>query len=190
MSWPSPDALRRDGAFACLDFVNSEWTDWRGEGEPTDRIASAAWWKQYFKTWGLKAPGLTAPRGARLTDLRELRKAVRTFVEEGRPPTRAQRAWLNRRLGGAPQRWTLTARASGIEYQLVPARPDWSAVMAALILSFSQLIHDADPSRLKTCANPDCSYVFYDVSANRSRRWCFSNVCGNLVHVRAFRARQ
>ena len=190
MSWPSPEDLRREGAFACLDFVNSAWTDWRGEGEPTDMITNPRWWSRYFKTWGISAPGLSVPAGTRLAELRELREAMRRFVEKGKPPTGAQRSWLNRRLGSSPQRWTLSAGTAGLQHRLVPARADWQAVTAALILSFSQLVNDADPSRLKKCANPDCSYVFYDESANQSRRWCFSNVCGNLMHVRAFRARQ
>ena len=71
----------------------------------------------------------------------------------------------------------------------MPARRGWTAIEAALILSFSELLSGPELSRLKKCANPDCSYVFYDESTNRSRRWCFSNVCGNLTHVRAFRAR-
>jgi predicted RNA-binding Zn ribbon-like protein len=44
--------------------------------------------------------------------------------------------------------------------------------------------------RLKACRNPPCSVVFYDSSKNQSRVWHNTAVCGNLVNLRAARARQ
>jgi predicted RNA-binding Zn ribbon-like protein len=188
--WPAPDDLRRDGVFACLDFVNSEWTDWRGDGAPTDRLSSPDWWKRFLNKWGLGAPGLAAPSGPRLTDLRRVRKMMRAVMQKGRMPRAGEVMWLNRRLASSTQRWTLGAVEAGFNYRVVPVHPDWAAVTSALILSFSQLLNHSDMSRLKKCANPDCSYLFYDATTNLSRRWCFSNVCGNMMHVRAFRARR
>jgi predicted RNA-binding Zn ribbon-like protein len=188
--WPAPDDLRRDGAFACLDFVNSEWTDWRGDGEPTDRLSSPDWWRRFLKDWGLPTPGLRAPTGPRLRELRQIRQMMRRILEKGRMPTATEVAWFNRRLASSSHRWTIRAGKAGLDYGVVPLRPGWTAVTSALILSFSQLLNHSDVSRLKKCANPDCSYLFYDGSTNLSRRWCFSNVCGNLIHVRAFRARR
>ena len=187
--WPGLSDLRRDGAFACLDFVNSAWTDWRGQGAPTDRLGSPDWWKKFGSDWGLGAGATGAPTGRRLAELQTLRQMMRTAIRKRRPPTRSELAWLNRRLATSPHRWTIGAGKPGLTHRLVPSRPGWPAVTAALILSFSQLLNEADLSRLKQCANPDCSYVFYDVSTNRSRRWCFSNECGNLLRVRAFRSR-
>jgi predicted RNA-binding Zn ribbon-like protein len=45
-------------------------------------------------------------------------------------------------------------------------------------------------SRLKMCANPDCGQAFYDVSRNRSGRWCSMAVCGNRMKGRAYRRRR
>jgi predicted RNA-binding Zn ribbon-like protein len=44
-------------------------------------------------------------------------------------------------------------------------------------------------ARLKICPADDCGWAFYDVSRNRSRRWCSMEVCGNRNKVRAFRDR-
>jgi predicted RNA-binding Zn ribbon-like protein len=44
--------------------------------------------------------------------------------------------------------------------------------------------------RLKACRNPPCSVVFYDSSKNQSRVWHNTSDCGNLVNLRAARARQ
>jgi predicted RNA-binding Zn ribbon-like protein len=189
IAWPAPSELRRDGNFACLSFVNSEWTDWRGRGEPTDRLASRDWWEHFLDRWGMSAAGPEAPTRGRLDELRRLRQLMRSVLQKGRRPTRTEVAWLDRRLAKAPHRWAIGAIGQGLTYRVVPARPGWPAVTAALILSFSQLLNESDRSRIKKCANPDCSYLFYDVSTNQSRRWCFSNVCGNLMHVREFRAR-
>jgi len=169
----------------CLDFVNSEWTDWRGAGESTDRLSSPEWWKVFLARWGLETAGVTGPAGRRLSELRTLRRVMRSAIEKGRMPRGSDLEWMNGRLAASPQRWAITHGKPSAS----PTRTGWPAITAALILSLGQLLGQAEASRLKKCANPDCSYVFYDVSTNRSRRWCFSNVCGNLTHVREFRAR-
>lgn len=110
---------------------------------------------------------------------------MRKVIERRRMPTAPEMRRLNGMLARSPRRWTIDHGRA----RLVPARPGWAAVTAELIVSFMELTEGSDLARLKRCANPDCSYVFYDESTNGSRRWCFSNVCGNLMHVRAFRAR-
>ena len=66
----------------------------------------------------------------------------------------------------------------------------WRRVSATL---FGDILlaqeHDLWP-RLKACRNPPCSVVFYDSSKNQSRVWHNTAVCGNLVNLRAARARQ
>ncbi|WP_141639042.1 CGNR zinc finger domain-containing protein, partial [Paenibacillus riograndensis] len=38
--------------------------------------------------------------------------------------------------------------------------------------------------------NPDCLWVYYDDTRNRSKRYCDDKMCGNLMKVRRFRARK
>lgn len=45
-------------------------------------------------------------------------------------------------------------------------------------------------ARLKSCANDDCHWAFYDASKNRSGRWCEMADCGNEAKGRAYRARR
>jgi len=189
LKWPAPTDLRRDGTFACLDFVNSEWTDWRGKKTPTDRLGTPEWSTGFLTRWGMTSAGLAAPGAKRIEELRALRRIMRSVLQSGRRPTRSELAWLDARLARSPQRWVIGVSGSQLSPGIVPARPGWPAVIAALILSFGQLLSEADRSRIKKCANPDCSYLFFDVSTNHSRRWCFSNLCGNLTHVREFRNR-
>jgi predicted RNA-binding Zn ribbon-like protein len=51
-------------------------------------------------------------------------------------------------------------------------------------------LETGEPGRLKACENVDCFWVFYDNSRNRTRRWCDSRGCGNLIKVRRFRAKR
>ena len=45
-------------------------------------------------------------------------------------------------------------------------------------------------TRLKSCANDDCHWAFYDASKNRSGRWCEMADCGNEAKGRTYRARR
>jgi predicted RNA-binding Zn ribbon-like protein len=45
-------------------------------------------------------------------------------------------------------------------------------------------------TRLKSCANNDCRWAFYDASKNRSGKWCEMANCGNEAKGRAYRARR
>jgi predicted RNA-binding Zn ribbon-like protein len=61
--------------------------------------------------------------------------------------------------------------------------------MAAVAESAVELMASGDSRRLKTCSNPDCSWMFYDDTVNRSRQFCSTTPCGSLIRVRRFRAR-
>jgi predicted RNA-binding Zn ribbon-like protein len=63
-------------------------------------------------------------------------------------------------------------------------------VLSEIASSFVELLARGDSDRLKVCDNPECRFVFYDASKNRSRRWCAHTTCGNRHKVRRFRERQ
>lgn len=51
-------------------------------------------------------------------------------------------------------------------------------------------MHDGTWLRLKACFNDGCQWAFYDISKNRSGRWCATTICGNRLKARAYRARR
>jgi predicted RNA-binding Zn ribbon-like protein len=61
--------------------------------------------------------------------------------------------------------------------------------MATVVASYAALLTEANIDRVRVCANPDCSFMFYDGTRNASRRWCDAAICGNLVKVRRYRTR-
>ncbi|MFE0101632.1 CGNR zinc finger domain-containing protein [Streptomyces sp. NPDC059009] len=62
--------------------------------------------------------------------------------------------------------------------------------LAALAAAWMELRVTGDVLRLKRCAEHTCELVFWDLSKNRSRRWCSMRVCGNRAKSRAYAARQ
>jgi predicted RNA-binding Zn ribbon-like protein len=174
--------------FPCLDFVDSEFTDHAGSGRRFDRLSAAGWQRAFLDHWGWKAPVPAPP--AKLKALFELRSRLRRLLAAGSRGGAPSRDEL-RRLNGllAASRFTY-AIAKGNRVIAIPVAQDWTSVAAELVRSALDVLTRNDVSRLKECANPDCSWMFYDESLNRSRRWCQTNVCGNMVRVREFRMRQ
>lgn len=62
------------------------------------------------------------------------------------------------------------------------------------LLSLLLIVRDAQRgdewSRLKTCTDPTCRWVFYDTSRNRQGAWCSMATCGNRAKNRDLRARR
>ena len=70
---------------------------------------------------------------------------------------------------------------------LVPAATD--ALAAGLLAEVHAAHATGEWPRLKACANPDCQWVYYDGSRNRSARWCSMGECGDVMKARAYRRR-
>ena len=85
-------------------------------------------------------------------------------------------------------RWGMTLKDGRLS--LVPEGEGWHQVAGTVLgdILVAQE-HELWP-RLKACRNPPCSVVFYDSSKNQSRVWHNTSDCGNLVNLRAARARQ
>ena len=176
---PAPASLRR-----VQSFLNTRSVGGAPGGDLLANPASANSWMRALD-WPNR-PRLTTDD---LPPLYELREALQAQLEADRAPS-----------GSAPLpqpdlashleklHWNMAIE----EGRLVLSAGDdgWRRVSATLfgdILLAQQ--HDLWP-RLKACRNPPCSVVFYDSSKNQSRAWHNTAVCGNLVNLRAARARQ
>ncbi len=80
-----------------------------------------------------------------------------------------------------PEGWTLHRHRR--DAPLVPA---WSAVVAG---AFARVIGDARWTRVGACSGGECGRLFYDLSKNRSRRYC-SLACQNRSKAAAYRLRR
>jgi predicted RNA-binding Zn ribbon-like protein len=171
------------------DLLNSDWHDYRGSGAREDRISNDTWMASFLARAGWEG-GLPAP--AEREFLRSLRSRLRRVVDAliaGKGLSSGDLKALNDFLASSPLVPRLEKRGSGWRLSQAPSAAGIGRVAAAVALSFASMLADGDPARIKICANPDCGWVIYDESHNRTRRWCDVKECGNLIKVRRFRAR-
>jgi predicted RNA-binding Zn ribbon-like protein len=73
--------------------------------------------------------------------------------------------------------WTRVAREDNLESPLWP-----------VVLSATGLLTTGDLTRVKECPPEEggCGWLFYDMSKNKSRRWCDMAECGSRVKMRRY----
>jgi predicted RNA-binding Zn ribbon-like protein len=173
---PAPVLLRR-----VQSFLNTRSTGRPPEADLLAGPASANSWLRTLE-WPAR-PRLTTDD---LPPLYELREALQTQLEAARTPAEPQPQPQPRLLDKL--RWKMTLDEG--RFGLSAEGEGWRQVAGTLlgdILLAQQ--HELWP-RLKACRNAPCSVVFYDSSKNQSRVWHNTSDCGNLVNLRAARARQ
>lgn len=187
------------GGDLAVDLVNT--ADWTARGLENDLLSDYA----RLLAWATGAGAISADVAARLDRVarehpvavksalaaaHHLRATIRTAFEAvvtGRTPDLAElnaalsRALAHRRLDSAPEaHWTWVGAERDLE------SPLWPVALAA-----ATLLTSPDATRLRTCAKPDCGWMFVDRSRNGFRRWCQMATCGNeeKARRRASRAR-
>lgn len=80
------------------------------------------------------------------------------------------------------------AKSWRIEYVAREGSLDW--LLAAIARSAAEIISEGEATRVRLCANPSCSLIFYDGSRTHRRRWCSMSLCGNRHKVAAFARRR
>jgi len=175
--------------FACIDFINSTFSDYLGSGESTDRLRSPQWLQWFLERYGLVPDDPGAPPFAELVALR--RDARRVLDKWSRDLALSGRdlRLLDERLRAAPLRMRVAQTSSALDLYEEPLELSWRWVLASITASVIELQRDGDPARFRTCENPDCSWVFYDTTLNRSRRFCSTTRCASLIRVRRYRER-
>jgi predicted RNA-binding Zn ribbon-like protein len=173
---PAPASLRR-----VQSFLNTRSTGRPPEADLLARPASANSW--------LRA--LDWPAGLRLTTddlppLYELRAALQAQLEADRTTGSGSQPDLARHL--EKLRWKMALEEGRLA--LVPEGEGWRQVAGTVLADILVAQEHELWPRLKACRNPPCSVVFYDSSKNQSRVWHNTSDCGNLVNLRAARARQ
>lgn len=176
------------------DFINSYWRDWR-TGDHTkdrDRLDEPEWLTEWLEQQKLPAAGPVMP--AELERLKQLRGLLWDEVQklvQGEPPGTALLEQLNEYMSNGPvMRKVVWDTAGEAEISLLPQRADWEQIMAEIAASFAAALLEKEISRFRICENPDCLWVYYDDTRNRSKRYCDDKLCGNLMKVRRFRARR
>ncbi len=173
------------------DFCNSEWRDWRGSGRITDRLQDPEFLAEFLKARHLAAPVPPLPTDMEaLLALRSFLRRMGQTLAEGRVPADEDRQLINNVMSAGPVFRQLSASEEGHRLDLVPLHQGWPSVMAEIAASFAQTLARGESNRVRICDNPDCMWIFYDDTRNRTKRFCDDKLCGNLMKVRRFRAKQ
>jgi predicted RNA-binding Zn ribbon-like protein len=164
-------------------FVNT--LDLEGhEEEQLDRPESLAAW--------LSEQGLTRGRvkagPADLRRAREVREALRKLLlaNNGFPLDPGALDSLNR----AAARSRVTAAFDDhATWRVEPSARGVDEGIGRLLAIVFHSMSDGGWQRLKACGADSCQWAFYDLSKNRSGRWCDMAECGNRAKARAYRER-
>lgn len=126
--------------------------------------------------------GSPSPREL-LDDVRAVRTDLMTVVAD---PDAAQ-AWadLSEHTSSVTVRHVFSAPGE-VRLRQVSGDP----VVGGIVLAVAELIAAGSWSRIRACAHPDCTHVFYDTTRSRTQRWHSYESCGNRLNVAAYRARK
>jgi predicted RNA-binding Zn ribbon-like protein len=177
-SKPAPEPLARVQA-----LVN---TAEREEGR--DRLVDDRDARPWLVDQGFLDDGdaLSARDLALVRDVREALRAVLIANSGGPAPSDAALAPLHSLAAAGSAR----IRIDGSTVQLDAAGDSLAARLAGLLLIVRDAQRDGSWARLRTCANDECLWAFYDRSRNHGGHWCTMATCGNKLKNRDFRARR
>jgi predicted RNA-binding Zn ribbon-like protein len=125
---------------------------------------------------------------AELRAVRELRPVLRQLLTS----TRDDAVLIVNRLLGETDARPQLVRHGGTDWHIHAVSGERSLATRIAVetaMAMADVIRMDEMSRLRVCADSDCDGLVFDLSRNRSRRFC-STACGNRAAVYAYRARQ
>ncbi len=148
----------------------------------TDDLASPRALADWLARHGLLPPG-TELTAADLERAVEVREGWRSLASGSLSEDRA--AALDRATAAALLRGR---HGTDGRVRLEPADAGLDGALGRLLAIVSQAQADGSWRWLKVCASPTCRALFYDRSANHSRRWCRPR-CGNRLSSKTSKRR-
>ncbi len=168
-----------------LDLVNSE--HWDGFGNFTDMLNKPDWVDSFRHFWKFS---VSSREPFPLEQSRTLRSLIRTLVERaakgetlGLEQLEPLNDWMS-----VPLTPRLEEDHNQIRISLRVAQSGWQGALGHVAYSFALSLVEHGESRLRTCRNSDCRWIFIDQTKGNVRRWCNTATCGNRERVRKARA--
>jgi len=197
-SWITRSFLTRTPQ--CLDLLNTlvvrggqpmdllpsfdSLVDWLVEASLLDATERA----EFVEQWGNQSGGEEA-----LEVALQLREAVRDLADLlilECPMNEALVERLNTLLKQLPAIIRLTVDESGVIRRLEPIFEGPVGLLHPVAVSAVELATVLDGSRVGRCEGDECLLYFYDLTRNRSRRWCSMDRCGARAKSAAYYRRQ
>lgn len=164
-------------------FVNTVDID-----EDTDRLADTAGLQAWLAEHQLlsRSVQVSEIERERAVELRESLRDILTGHTEGPVGTAAVRR-LDAIIREVPMRMRVD---DGGCVRVDAAGSGLDGALGEILARTHAAMEDGSWQRLKTCADDNCRWAFYDHSKNRSGQWCDMSICGNRNKVNAFRTRK
>jgi predicted RNA-binding Zn ribbon-like protein len=164
--------VRLVGGDLAIDFVNTV----DGDIEGGDHIPTSAAFRAWCERLGLSAGRQSL---AEVHGVRDRIDAVLRPLSTGDPPPLAALAALRD-----------LERAALARAEMRPGGWDWhnGSALDRLVHAATELVLSDRHHRLRRCAN--CTWLFLDLSRNRSRKWCSMEHCGTHVKIRRLSERR
>jgi predicted RNA-binding Zn ribbon-like protein len=166
------------GMRAAITLVNS--------AEEPDTLVTVGQLAGFYRTY--EYTGRFDGDHSELSAVRELRPVLRALLTSTRDEAVDM---VNRLLDEADARPRLVRHGTA-DWHLhaVTANQSFATrIVVETAMAMIDVIRLDEMSRLGVCADRDCAGLVFDLSRNRSRRFC-STACGNRAAVAAYRARQ
>lgn len=180
----------------CLDFANTihnfravdneeelraiydllEWAKEAGLLSRADHDRLAAHYK--------RNPREAAAALAKGTAIRDLLLSIFASIANGRSISSQRQSELNSALAHEPGLLRVMKKSDRIEKEWMSAAEGLRQVFFAVLTSAAELLASDRLRRIRECASAECTWLFIDVSRNRSRRWCDMSSCGNRMKAR------
>lgn len=173
------------------DFLNSDYHDWKEGKHDQDKLPLSSWQQHFLEQHQLIADvPATEQQLEMLLELRVQLSQIASQMSTGEPLSTQHLDYLNHLLQGDSLQRQLQIKDGQLVLHYVSQQTGWHAVAAEIIADFAETLLHGDARRIRHCDNPDCRWVFYDDTRSRTKRYCDDKLCGNLMKVRRFRARQ
>jgi predicted RNA-binding Zn ribbon-like protein len=176
------------GGAKWIDLLNSTLSP-DGGATRLDFLGEPSAFHRWLANAEIERPRDGTGEAATLSNLRDVLRPAFDRLAAGQPLSTETLDFVNAGLSEAPFVRRLKMRGEGYVLEEAPIGAT-SSVVATIAADFARFAADYEAQRLKHCANPACTMVFYDRGKNNHRRWCSSAVCGNRDKVANYRARK
>ena len=183
--WPQPGDREPAPSVALhllQDFVNTNDVEGGNDG-----LGSPELLRDWLAERGLmdRFDDVPQPTWRRAIDIREGLRALGK-ANNGEPLDREQLAAMNRAATDVP----VLLGVDVADWRLRPAGAGADGFLGGILATLARAMADGSWSRVKSCRNDTCRWLFYDHSRNRSGTWCTMAICGSRMKSRAYRSRQ
>jgi predicted RNA-binding Zn ribbon-like protein len=121
---------------------------------------------------------------ARTVELREALYRIFSAVGAGAVPPEEDVRTLDRYLREGAEHRRLTRGEDGWTWRWEGGDEPLEQHLWPTAWAAAALLTEGDLARVKECDNDTCTWIFVDMSKNRSRRWCDMKDCGNRAKAR------